>query len=333
MASVTELLQLAEYQAQNKRENSIPGRLASLIEAGMSGYDRGQKIKSAQLDRQIKKLDMEKKQADIQQTAVNRKISNNLAKRLGLLDLNDTEAAVGRSTALDSATVTKPVRDNTSAGRMASIYAGNEEYRVVPGSFSPDKGLTFDFKKAKEKSDTEKDPTTRNARIRQEAEQAARREKYNTIASLVGPEEAQKYANVQPTEDEIQKFIPEMESYLEGDKGKAGTIRESRRAKDKFTNDYIQSLQTQIQDERARLGVNASGGSNTTLYSAFHRGDEAKLENLTKRRDKLIQGGGINEIRNQIKEDLDVLKQDPQTNRAQIVELTKKLLQLAQTGR
>lgn len=149
----------------------------------------------------------------------------------------------------------------------------------------------------------------------------------------MGPEEAQKYANVQPTEDEIQKFIPEMESYLEGDKGKAGTIRESRRAKDKFTNDYIQSLQTQIQDERARLGVNASGGSDTTLYSAFHRGDEAKLENLTKRRDKLIQGGGINEIRNQIKEDLDVLKQDPQTNRAQIVELTKKLLQLAQTGR
>lgn len=332
MASLSELLAYADYQAKNKRENSFAGGLSSLVESALSGYEYGDKLKQRQLDRKIKLLDLQKTQGEIEAQAQNTRITQNLAKALGINPLNEPEAANARSVALDSVTVTKPPADNTSAGRINAIHTGDGDYNIVPGSFGKG-GLTFDFKKAKEKSDTEKDPTTRNARIRQDAEQAARREKYNTIASIVGPEEAQKYVNVQPTEDEIQKFIPEMESYLEGDKGKAGTIRESRRAKDKFINDYIQSLQTQIQDERARLGVNATGGSDTTLYSVFHRGDEAKLENLTKRRDQMLQGGGINEIRNQIKEDLDVLKQDPQTNRRQIVELTKKLLQLAQTGR
>lgn len=333
MASVTELLQLADYMAKNKQENSPAGGLAGLVQSGFAGFNEGQQIKSAQLDRQVKTLDLQKKQADLEQEGINRKISINLAKRMGLLDLNPNESNAGRSAALDSATNSKPVPDNTSSGRMASIYAGNEAYHVVPGGFSTEKGLSFDFKADKSDKTTQKDPTSQNERVRKAAEDAARREKFNSIASLVGPEEAQKYANVQPTEDEIQKYVPEMDSYLNGNKKAAQSLRDNRRESDKVVTSAIQNLQTQIEDQRARLGVNATGGSDTTAYSMFHKGDQEALDKLVKRRDELLQNGTPETIKTQLRQDIEELKQDPQKNRAEIIDKTKQLLQLAQTRR
>lgn len=341
MASISEMIQLSDYLAQNKRQNSIAGRISSLVDSGVEGYNAGNqyaqnqlKKKSAALDTQVKLMDIKKKQQEMEQEATNSRISNNLAKRMGILDLSPQESDAARSTALDSVTSKTPPKDNTNSGQIKAIQTGDGEFNVVPGSFGKS-GLTWDFKKAKTEAEnkSEKDPTARNARIREQAEAAARREKYNTIASMVGPDEAQKYANVQPTEDEIQKFLPEMDSYLSGDKKTATTLRDQRRAKDSIVNDSVKELQTQIEDQRARLGVNADGQSNMTLYSATHSGDANQLEKLKARRDSLLQGGGTDALKSQITEDINTLKADPQKNRAQIIALTQKLLKMAQTGR
>lgn len=331
MASLSEMLQYADYIAKNKQENSIGGQLAGLLQSGLSGYEAGQKIRSNNLDQKIKQIDLQKQQADLEQTAQNTRITKNLGQAMGILPLDDSSVDAARSTALDDATHTTPPADNTNRGRIKSIHTGAGDYDVVPGSIGKS-GMTFDFKAAKSDK-APKDPAADNARVRAQAEAAARREKYNNIASLVGPEEAQKFSNVQPTEDEVQKFIPEMDSYLNGNKATAENLRTRRRAADKIVSDHLTDIQSQIADQRARLGVGPNGQSNTTLYSAFHTGDSDQLDKLTTRRDRLIQGGGVDELRSQIKEDIDELKKDPQTNRAAIIDKTKELLRLAQSGR
>lgn len=59
MASPSEMMQLADYLSRNKRESSITGGLSSAIEAGFSGYERGQRIALQKLELQLKEQQLE----------------------------------------------------------------------------------------------------------------------------------------------------------------------------------------------------------------------------------------------------------------------------------
>ena len=59
MASPSEMAQLADYLSRNKQEASITGGLSSAMEAGFSGYERGQRIALHKLELKLKEQQLE----------------------------------------------------------------------------------------------------------------------------------------------------------------------------------------------------------------------------------------------------------------------------------
>lgn len=320
MSRMSELI----VQAEMENKASPEGQIASFLESALGGFASGRELarkdEENKLSKTLKLLEIQKTQEELKVQAANRKMAENLMKRLGLADLTEPESEAARASAFSGLNGgAKNPKDHTTSGRLASIYIGDEEYNPVP-SFSPTKGMSIEFKRAKDSED--KDPTNKHKRVHDTAVDMARREKFNLISSLMGPDEAAKFSNVQPTEDEVQKYIPEAEAYLLGDNEKARSLRTRRKGDSAMVEETIRGLQEQIKKER----------ENETDFVPFNEGNKSS-EKLTTRRNKLIQGGGTEEVRAQIVEDINELKQDPKKNREQIVELTKKLIKLSRAGR
>lgn len=318
MASMRDLI----MQGELENRASTGGRIASFLESALSGYSSGRELATkdaaGRLERTIKLLDMQKKQQDMETDAMNRKITMNLFKRAGLLDLDDNESTMARSVGLDNITDTKPPKQHTTQGRLASFYVGDREFAFMP-SVSTTKGAGFDLKeltKDKDK-DSDKDPYTRQAKILDLAGEAAKREKEKMLISLgIDPKQAGDLSVV--SEDEVQKYIPEITAFLEDKPDQAKGIRGKRLQQQGYIEQHMKSIQQQIEELRKA----------ESDYVPFNEKPK-KVEKLTTRRNRLIQGGGTQEIRAQLIEDINELKQDPKANREQIVKLTKELLQLS----
>lgn len=321
MASLSELMQAAILTQRAEAESSRSGRIASFLNKALQGYHEGRELarqeKEKKLDLIIKRLDIQKKQEALQQSATENRISLNLYKQMGMIDLDANEADAARPAALDAIAHKEPPRENTTGGRLSSFYVGDREFAALP------KVPGIEWKEIKkEKAREEKDSMTRNTRIREQAIDAARREKFNTMVELVGPDEAAKFASVQPTEDEVQKFIPEMTAYFEGKNEEGTKIRENRQARNLLVNKSIKEIDEEI----------IALTKKTKDWIPFDENPE-RLAKLTQRKNRLIEGGGLQELRAQIAEDIEDLKKDPKINHERLVELTKQLLQLSSVGR
>lgn len=310
MASLSELMQAATLTQQAETQSSRSGQIASFLNKALSGYTSGRELarkdKADKLDQFIKGLDIRKKEEDLQKSAAEGRITRNLYKRMGLLDLDPGEVDAARPAALDAITHKTPPRENSTSGKLASIYVGDNEFAALPDV----PGIQW---KEIKKDDKDKDPVTRNNRIREQAIDAARREKFNTMVQLAGPDEAAKFADAQPTEDEVQKFIPEITAYFEGKNDDGTKIRKSRQGRDSFVNEAVKNIQQQI----------------------THLNDNPEqLEKLTQRKNRLLVGGGVDELLNQMQEDLmDLQAKDPKKNADAIDELGEKIIKLRRARR
>lgn len=327
MSSLSEMLAAADFIGRNKAEASVGGQLSSLVNSAATGYLTGREMarkqKEQELDRTVKLLDAKSKMEQMKTDAQNRKIAGNMAKRLGLLDLNEGEADVARSVAFDSIGSPEPTPDHTAAGKISKMYqTGVEPQSGITWKFSEKGGFSFEPKE--EKTPTPKDPSANMERIRNAAIEAAKREKTSLVSSLIPPEEVQKLPSYlfEPTEDEVQKYMPEYEAYFGGDTKKAKSLRESRALDTAPVGEQLKGLQEEITTLRQK-------GND---FNPFTSGNPERVSTLTARRDELLRGGGKPAILKQISEDLADLLQNPAKNREAIKALTRKKIQLMTAG-
>lgn len=290
MESGLDLYKLAAGINQAQSANSGRGVIANLFQNALEGAQKGQDL--AKQDKLTKLLVAEKiseinkntseaaaKDEDLKFHAENRMIMSNFAKHFGLLDLDPGEQDHARMTSLDNITTTPSSTPTSGSGRLSSIYMGANAYKVEP-HFSTEKGFSFDFKDPS--ADKPKDQSERNLRIRAAAEEAARREKFATISSLLGPEAAQeKFANVQPTEDEIEKYIPEISAFAEGDSAGAKKLKAKRSEIGQGNLETLSGLQHLIVQERNK-GI-----------GPFGKVEPGYMQGLVATRDHLLNGGDI----------------------------------------
>lgn len=240
MASLSEMLAYADYMAKNKRENSFPGRLASLIEAGMSGYERGLGIKERQekskqhaFDLKVKQLDYNKKLQDMEYEARGRKRVDNEMKALGLAPIDDNQASAVRSVAFDNATQMSPPKNNTSSGRLANVYSGIEgmDEEISYNTGDPYKTLKHTYRTARKKEENK--PGVNMEHAIKMAEAAARREKYTrALAINTDPMNPPIFKDIQVEEDEAAALLPEIIANLEKKPTEAKTLRSQREKAD-----------------------------------------------------------------------------------------------------
>ena len=233
MASLSEMLAAAQFVGKNRAEASAGGQLSSLLQSGLEGYSagvkQGRETKLYKLNAATKLLELNKLQADLDKEAQRRTVEKNFLKQMGLLPLDESESDTARTVAFDGLGGGMPTpKDNTSMGKVARFYMDGVGYRVKPKKFGAE-GLSWEFEDVKAKKEKGgASAATTMEKVRKASSEAARRDKYNLIASTLGPDEAAKYANVQPSEDEIQKYIPEFTAYFEGDTTKFNEIRKKR---------------------------------------------------------------------------------------------------------
>lgn len=318
MTSLAEMLQAGQYIDSVNNENSPVGRIASMFNAGLSGIAEGRQLRAqdAALKRQAiddqfrragETLKIQKDQSDIQTEAQNRRIAQNFGKSIGLLPLDENETGIARDVAFDGlGGGTPPAVDNSGAGRVATLFSKTTPYNLPKASFSEKGGLSFTMERAEQGDAKPKDPVSDNAKIRSQAEDMARKEKFNMISSILPPDQAAKYANVQPTEDEVQKYIPEAQAYLRSDSAGAAKARSARSKTAGYDLDALKTIQ----------GITTGEGVGDGLLHFAAKGKAAALD----ARNALLLGKTSDEV---IPGLIDQLNEDPNGNAGALAALAR----------
>lgn len=305
--SANSLLQYAINKGKMDADASTSGRIANtlnkLLAGGLQGREDAKAEHAAQFERQSRILDHQKKLQEMQFAAENQRIARNIAKRTGLLPLEPNEKDVVRGAALEDLASKNPATDTSSAGRIASMMIGGNEYDPVPG-WSQKGGVTLDLQRTDKGSDAARAKAEADARELREkaiklATEAARRDKYNQISTLItDPTEATTFANVQPSQDEIEKYIPESIAYLKGDDAGTQSSRRKRTSTDSMVGEGLQEMQARIQSLR----------SASEDYRPFNE-DPVEIDKLTARRNQILNGGGTGALRQQYTEEISSLSE------------------------
>lgn len=342
MTSLAEMFQTATALNDTKNQNSPEGLLAGIANSALTGFNSGRALaaqdKAAALDRAVKLIDIQKKTAEMQNEAQNAKISANMAKRLGLVDLTPAEQAAARTTSFNGLGGGAPSpTDHTSSGKMSAIFnSAVTPYNVPKPKWNPKEGLTVEFEKdPNARTTVPKDPSADQARIRTQAEEAARREKFATISSILPPEQAQAYSNIQPTEDEVQKYIPELTAFQQGDTKAAKQLMADRKKAMGPTNTALKAMQDNL--SQSQTGVKSIGPRARNIASSATGGlispsqplPGLDSDTLKEYRDQIFNGATINDITDQIGSQIKKLSADPKANREKIVDLVKQKLSLS----
>lgn len=331
VASVQELLLAAQAK---RRPNPLVG-IAQAVQKGFDSYDEArrdkQKRELADIDKKSKIIDYQSKVQEMEIAAENARIARNFAKRFGLLELDPNEKDAARGVAFEQMTVKNNPTDTSSAGRIASIMLGDQEYGMVP-SFSQKSGLSFDFKPINKGKDAQ--TVTQEQEMRKKAyemaSEAARRDKFNQISKLVtDPNEMMAFANVQPTQDEIEKYVAESMAYLQGDTERTGKAKKRRTDQDAFVSQALDEVQDRISTLRGT-------GSFKRAIMPGDQGEE--LESLKKRRNTFLTGGGLPAVRAQYAEEISALSAKKKAGKIKpaeedrLKELTRRILQIGEIG-
>lgn len=319
-------------------DGQITGFIRNLVAGGLRGRDLAKTDQAQAVDQQSKVVALHDKIQEMKSQAENARISRNLAKRYGLLPADPGEKDAARSAALDDLAVKNPPTDTSSAGRIASLMMGSQEYDAVPG-FSEKGGMTLQFENSNKyarasaaAAKAAEDKQKMLDKARDLAKDAARRWKYSQATALAGndPVALAKYANVQPTPDEEEMFIPEMLSYLKGDgKGFEQAARSRRGKAGEQTLGALDDISSKIDDLKKR-------GSDLNPFN----NDSNELDKLTTRRASLLKAGGadVAQVRSQYTDEIKTLSaklksgQGTPEDRARLISLARRVKQITDIG-
>ena len=126
-------------------------------------------------------------------------LARNVAKKMGLMDLDDNEAAAAGEAALNSLAQTK---DRSESSKAMSLLEDSDYDVVLGGDLLGGKGITAKLGKKKK----EEDKTATNKRIRDMAEKMLRTEQNRQTQAQGG--ETQKASEMFFSEDQIEKYLP-----------------------------------------------------------------------------------------------------------------------------
>lgn len=247
MASLTELMQFAEYK--NRVKNPLPGLIEGVVSNFIAGKQarvakdkelklEEQKQKTYELDTALKLLDIKEKTLKIQKENQDAEIQRNFAKAFGVLPFAQGEADNVRGNTFQKLGAETPQK-NTAQGKLGQIFNSEnlKNYDVVPG-FSSKGGFSWSMKNKKDngkKPLTDAQGVTFREKIKNYAKELAFSEMSEKMgktwnANLYGPLTPERVAPY-VTQDSIMKYMRPAELYLSGKTKQYDTeVKKTRKA-------------------------------------------------------------------------------------------------------
>ena len=233
--SLGQMLQVALIKSELEKKRG-GGRIAGVLESALDGFNKGmddrREWKRGEQDRELKSLQIDAIRDKMARDARQEQQGLDFLRGHGYLPPAPEHAGTAREAALDTVSERTPTRQYTPQGRMAEMVDGAMDREVSFNPADPAGSIRVTYRKEKEKE--EKDPSARLARVRNAAEEAARRDafqkaqelhQYQAAGQMANPP---KYADIQVTEEETAKYLPEMEQYLTGETDTATSLRQKR---------------------------------------------------------------------------------------------------------
>jgi hypothetical protein len=189
MASLSELMQAAAV-TQDQQKNPFVRALEFIPEA-VGKYKENQRQRQRdQLDSYLKLMDIQDKMENLRQTKIQNTIQENLAKKAGLLPMDEIDSHAAREGAMGAVGDNPGQTVNTTAGKLGKLWDDFEPGQITYGK----NGLSMSFyKKGRAPGGKPNNPDARRAKIEQmakrmtEIELGARRSSFQEYT----PEEAQ----------------------------------------------------------------------------------------------------------------------------------------------